>query len=133
MIPGSCYDIAHGCTFSDYCRYGDDTFTVFAFNGRRRHSFYYFTQVADTDSLTGIVINQDILDVFNRLTEFWCVAYFYIILVTVFAIFGSGRAVDTVTQSHSSRCDIQSVDRQLFPVEINLIFGYVVLTADVDL
>jgi len=113
--------------------YGHDTFTVFTLNGRRRKTFDYLSDIFYTHGLAFGIINKDVLDAFQTCTIFGCIAHFDIILIPVFTIFGSNGTIDTITQVVTGCSQVQSVHRQLLTVEINLILGLVVTTADVHL
>ena len=81
-----------------YGRHGDDTFTVFTLDRRRRHTLYYLTDVTQADALPLVVEDQNVLNVFNGLTELRCVTYLDVILLAILSILRGGRTVDSVAQ-----------------------------------
>ena len=84
---GLFYQVTQCGTLGYNGRNGNDTFAVLTLDSRRGHTFYNFTHVADTNALSGTVVDDDIFDIFYRLAEFRGITYLYIIFVAIFTIF----------------------------------------------
>ena len=82
----------------DYCGNGHDTFAVFTFDGRRRETFDYLSDVFHTNGLSLRIVNEDIFETFQTCTEFGRITHLDIIFISVFTIFRRYRTIDTVTQ-----------------------------------
>ena len=112
---------------------GDDTFTVFTFDGRRGAAFDDLGHLAQTHRIARRAVKHDVFDVFVALTELRSVAHTDVILVAVFAEERHDRAVDAVSDILRSRGDVDAVEHQLFAVEIDVNLRSVFVAADENL
>ena len=133
LAAGTLHQVAqHGVGSGDRLD-GDNALAVFTLDGGRCHALDHLAYVAQTDALALVVVDQDILDVFDRLPELGRITHLDVVFLAILAIFRGGRSVDTVAQVERNACHVQPMDRQFLSVEINLILGDVVASADVHL
>ena len=108
-------------------------FAVLALNSGRHLGLYHPAQVADPDGLAGRVIDQDVLDVVHALAELRRIADTDVVLVAVFAVEGTHRAAHGGRYGSGGGGGRQAVQGQFFAVEVYLVLGRIIVTAQQDL
>ena len=111
----------------------NQTVTVFALDGRRNLAFHHRTQIADTDTDAGRVIDDDIFNILDAATEFRSITDTDVVFLAILPEVGGRRTAHRSAESRCRRRRGQSRFGQLATVEIDQIFRRILVAAQHDL